>query len=647
MTNEYKENLLKYFTGSINQEEQENAPVFDELLTYSNGLMTYINNNITGTMEGDKLLIVQGKDGTGKDLDSFILVGTEEYNDRYYSFIILLDEELNPIQLIENYTSGVRIGQIYSIKVNQDGTFYFVEYNNANDTIRLILSNNILVKSQFQNEYFCKIRISYNLPENLQNIGADIEVFKNNTGSYYGFIEMTTQLLIVETLKIEVGSQNEWKEYIYNFIDQFGNTLVYNAGYCYWNEDNFSFECVCNQTTDEPSALIRFFLNSNDVISYNTINVSSYEYQETFSQYSVQIIAPNHEYIGLACTELLEQSTPTGNFKYYLFEINENSISKIYEYSSTYDTTIGDDYPTINLKYKNGIVFYFANYPINTKAQMDYGLIYNGNAFHNSISNLTPTRFYYFSETFAITNQYNLIKYIMPMENYAGLYVGCQIFNINNYNGTSYEQTKSVLPNSANLYDENNHIIFSRNLYNKMVYNNTCVSTLQIPNTMLNNKTISKNNLISYNNNIIVNDNTQISKNIYEVLDLNYYNIIKMENRNDLSDIKENVKGAIRLNDSANKTLDVTQSCANKVKILFQDQLDSSHTYEFTFLLSPSQITITNNIATYDFVIYCPPGYDFVSLDILSRDGNTNYLTIKDDFESGKYYRIQQEVAII
>jgi hypothetical protein len=120
-----------------------------------------------------------------------------------------------------------------------------------------------------------------------------------------------------------------------------------------------------------------------------------------------------------------------------------------------------------------------------------------------------------------------------------------------------------------------------------------------------------------------------------------------MENRNDLSDIKENVKGAIRLNDSANKTLDMTQSCANKVKILFQDQLDSSHTYEFTFLLSPSQITITNNIATYDFVIYCPPGYDFVSLDILSRDGNTNYLTIKDNFESGKYYRIQQEVAII
>lgn len=648
MTNEYKENLLKYFTGKINRTEQNNTPVFDNLETYNNNIKTYINNHISGTFNDNVLQIIQGKDGTGKDLDNFILVGTQEYNSKYYSFIVLLDSNLDPIQVIEKYTSGVRIGKIYSIKVADDGTYYFIEYNNANDKLRLILSNNVLVKSQFHSEYFCKIRISYNLPDEAQDMYNTIEIFKNNTGSHYGIVGITTDKLIIETLKVEVGQENVWGNYVYDFFTPFQLTLQYETGYCYWDEDDFSFEAVCSEPGFDNSSLVRFYLDEDANISYDTINTSNYVLNNTIGHYSVQIIAPNHEFVGVSSVEYDNNDQQTGNQKYYLLEIKNNSIKEIYNQSATY--TPNFQYVAIDLKYKNGTIFYFSYYPNGNKSNMDYGLIFNGNAYHTTISDLTQSSFYYFAQTFAVTTQYNLVKYIMPIYNYTGLYVGTQIFNVNNYNGSSYEEVYSVLPNSVNLYDNNNNVIFSRNLYNKMVYNDTCVSTLQIPNTMLNDITISKNNLMSYNNNIIVNDNTSITKNIYETLDINYYNVLKMENRNDLTDIKENVKGAIRINDSANKTLDIYRASANSVRILFQDQQDSTHTYEYIFRLNDTQITITNNVATYNFVFYCPTGYNFLFLQIVSGDTNTPYLTINKNeatFESGKYYRIQQEATII
>ena len=645
MTNEYKENLLKYFVGEINQSEQSNTPVFDNILEYNNDLKTFITNNLDGTLENDKLVIVQGKDGTGKNLDSFILVGTEFYNDKFYGFIVLLDKDLNPIQMIKNYTSGVRLGQIYSIKVAEDGTFYFVEYTNATDKFRVVLVNNLLVKSKYQSQYFCKLRTSYNLPEELQTMLSTIEVFKNNTGSYYGFVATTTQLLMVETLKVEVGVENVWTEYIYDFIEQFNNTLVYLGGYCYWKDDNFSFETICSQTTEEPSSVIRFYLE-NDNIVYNTINLTSYEYSESFSQYDVQIIAPGHEYFGIASVET-SGTLPTGNYKYNLVEVNGSSVNSIFNKETTYTPTNDNGDPVIKLRYINGIVFYFCYYSINTTAQIDFGLIFNGNAYYNTIQNITPNIFFYFTETWAVTIQYNLIKYIMPMYDYAGLYVGTQIFNINNYNGASYEQTKSLIPNSAKLYNEQNNVIFARNLYNKMVYNNTTLSTLQIPNTMLNDETISTNKLLSYNNNVIISDSEEINKNIYEVLDINYYNVIKMENRNDPDNIQENIRGAIRVNNSANKTLDVDNASATRVNITYNEQAGQQRKLTFAFQLNNTQITITNNVATYNFIVYVPVGWDLTDINISSLDGETIYLTINGDFESGKYYRIIQEATVI
>lgn len=645
MTNEYKENLLKYFVGEINQTEQTNTPVFDNILEYNNNLNTFINNNLDGTLENDTIKIIQGKDGTGKNLDSFILVGTEDYNSKYYGFIVLLDKDLNPIQMIKSYTSGVRLGYIYSIKVADDGTFYFVEYTNATDKIRLVITNNLLVKSQYQDQYFCKIRISYNLPEAMQTMLSTLEVFKNNTGSHYGFIGTTTQLLIVESLKIEVGESNVWNEYIYDFIEQFNNTLVYLGGYCYWNEDDFTFETICSQTTEEPSSVIRFYLSGDNIV-YNTVNLTGYEYSECFSQYAVEIVAPNHEYFGIASVET-SGTLPTGKYRYSLAEVNGSSVNGIYTKDTTFTPTGSNGYPVIKLRYISGLVFFFCYYSIDTTAQIDFGLIFNGNAYYNTITGLTPNMFFYFTEIWGITIQYNLIKYIMPKLNYSGLYVGTQIFNINNYNGASYEGIKSLLPNSAILYNNQNNIIFARNLYNKMIYNNTSLSTLQIPNTMLNDETIAKNNLLSYNNNEIVSNNDSIEKNIYETVDINYYNVLKMQNRNDINNIVNNIKGAIRVNDSINKSLDVDMASATRVNIVYKEQAGQQRNYNFAFQLNNSQITLNNNVATYDFIVYVPTGWDLKSLNISSLDGNTIYLTIDNNFESGKYYRITQDATII
>ena len=75
----------------------------------------------------------------------------------------------------------------------------------------------------------------------------------------------------------------------------------------------------------------------------------------------------------------------------------------------------------------------------------------------------------------------------------------------------------------AKLYNSNNKIIFARNLYNKVINANTTISTLNIPNTNLNDITIYNQSLIGETNYVLMNNQESITKNIYENLNINFY----------------------------------------------------------------------------------------------------------------------------
>ena len=73
-----------------------------------------------------------------------------------------------------------------------------------------------------------------------------------------------------------------------------------------------------------------------------------------------------------------------------------------------------------------------------------------------------------------------------------------------------YENINSLVPNSGQLFNQNNIVIFARNLYNRIVNNNTAISTLEVPNDMLNDEIISIEKLMSETNTNLVNANEKI-----------------------------------------------------------------------------------------------------------------------------------------
>ena len=238
----------------------------------------------------------------------------------------------------------------------------------------------------------------------------------------------------------------------------------------------------------------------------------------------------------------------------------------------------------------------------------------------NFIRNATNYIFNFFKSTFI-----NNTVYKIPF-----------VFNQFDYNGLPYEDINCIKPNSGILYDSDGNIIFARNLYNLNINGNTTISTIEVPNTFLNDTTIAKEDLLSETN-VILNDNVQnISKNIYEVLDINFFNTLVMKNSNNpLNEIINNL-GASRLNSSASQVLDYQNTYANKIRINYTDNTNDVETVGIP--------TITNGIATYNFSIYVSKTIS--NIEIISNDENTSYQTIEGTFNVGSTYTITQDVRV-
>lgn len=632
MTEDFKEKVLKYLTGNISEESGINEPQFEPVETITNNLNTYINDNIQGSWTTSNHGLIQGKDGNGNDLDIYAWVGNEEYNSVYYGFIVILDSEFNPIQFINTYSSGVRLGNIISIKVDNTGNVYLVEYFNSQSKYRLVLLNNIFMKLESQENYFCKIRISYFLPNELQITFNSLEVFKSYTGSNYGFICNTDDKLIVETLKIEVGIANEWTNYTYDY-SSFGFLMNYICGDCYFENDTFDFRAILYGGTNNNN-IYKFYLNTN--IQYSLIDISTYRYSNDTTILTGEILQKELYYFGIVCAE--KSSSFTGNQKYSIVKYTNNSLDLINQKTSY--TTIALPISRYVFYQKNGISFFKLFYQINNQYNTDVGIIFDNKATYFTLENIGGTNpgFYSYDKAFIVTMSYNLVTYYIPYATYEKFYKCQQIFNQFNYNGLPYENTNSLVPNSAILLEDSDDpdIIFARNLYNFNVNGATTISTLEVPNTFLNDVSIVGKVLYSETNVVINSDATPITKNIYEILDINFFNTLVMKNSNNPNNEIINNNGASRLNTSMSQTLDYSNAQANKIRINYSDDTST--------IQNIGTPTITNGVATYTITIYVPKA--ITNIEIISNDENTSYQTITGTFNINKYYTLTQDVRV-
>lgn len=620
MTNDFKEKLLAFLTGKIEQETGDNTPQFESAKTITNNLYTYIANNTT---RPNGLGLIRGKNSAGEDLDIYLLYGNDRLDDgTYKGFIVILDKNYNPIQFINEYSSNVRFGQFELLKVGDDGKFYGVEIVvSDNNRKRFIMLNNILVKSTDETNYQVNIRRAYNLDDSLQVAGHTIvDILKKPAGSNYVFVD--NEMVVVE-FKINVGVANEWNVLTNNT----GLTTSILSSWASWDADNnLSFKLV--NYSNNTIKIIENDSDDNLVITKTYTNVF-----DSTKTYMIEATMLNQNDIYLA---VYYDVNDNFNYNVYIYKVG-NTIELI---NRTYNT---EEEPTgfSNFMYlfndgRNAYISF--NLPQSSGNRFYLGLISGTNVYFDDIGIISEYSSFFIP---FISSQFNLYSFFIQNDNTG--YLVKTIFNNLNYNGLDYEDINSLIPNSANLYNENGVVIFSRNLYNRVVNNNTTISTLEIPNDMLNDEIISNELLLSETNTKLVNANEKIETNIYETVDINFYNTINMRNDNNPQNSIMNGVGASRLNNSSSNLKDYDNAKASKLRINYSDGSSSISSID-----SATQITIDGTSATYKFLVYNPGNKNIVNVEIISQDELTSYQTITlNNLSSNKLYEITQNVEVL
>ena len=198
----------------------------------------------------------------------------------------------------------------------------------------------------------------------------------------------------------------------------------------------------------------------------------------------------------------------------------------------------------------------------------------------------------------------------------------------------------SMIPNSATL-SSNGVVIFARNLYNRIVNNNTTTSILNVPNNFLNGITINKEDLYSETNNLLTEASSSITTNIYEELMINFANTILMTDENDVNNIIENLTGATRVNTSISSVKDYDNCKITKYKINYQDGTNVVNN------ITSQNIVRLRGSVKYTFGLYNSSNKPLRNVELISNDENTIYQRINlTNLETDRFYVVNQEVGI-
>ena len=636
MTDEFKQKLLAYLTGKLKKETGVNEPIYSNIQKTNVGIQTYLNK--LGIDQPILWEIIQGKNANGDLLDSFLVVGYDRYIGTDASFFLILDGLYNPIGFINEYSSGAKIQNITDIRVDENGTFYAIEKVKQNDNTykyRLVVLNNILIPDVKEKKNIAKIRKSYYLQDNLQE-QDNVKAIKKPLGNKYLFIgqksvSSTTNTKIAVEFTINVGSANEWVTY-----EEEESPWVLRNQIVYWDsEDKLHFRFAEVRLNN---AFVRFTENNNETKQIKEILAAYIGVIKTF----INAVFLNYDTCYIIALTPVNDELPTNHeLKIYRIDIKNDIRKRIYQKIEEKKGILGNS-NRITILTDNKNVFVCATVP----SQRDNGeytdLLYMGIIddytpyIHNfgEVTEISQTSLF---TTTILNNLYSFNFLIEDVRLFA-----TTSYNKNNYNGLSYENINSLVPNKVNLYDENNIEIFSKNLYNVSINSNSSISTVQIGNNELNDNTIEREELIGETNTILNSVNQKITKNIYEKVNINFINNIQIKNANNENDIILNINGASRLNESVLKTIDYDNAKATKIRLIYNDGMDK------IFGLADNQIEIIGEkLILYDFVVYNPSNKNIKTIEFISNDEKTTYQKINPNLENNKYYNINQFVKIV
>lgn len=542
MTDEYKHTMLDYLTGNLKQEHGTDEEIFKEI--YDIPRTRWESNNILpdhwNNFKYEGLIQVQNS-------DLLVLYGGYKTSDNEVRGIItIVDNEFNPITSIYQYNSGVYLRYIQCMRQDEDGKFYAIDcldyphdknWSFTTSQKRFIMLNNFTQK--INDNYNLNLQKSYILPTDYFNFYCK-KIFKDTSSSYFIIVGNYLRdqnspdydgIRIIE-LKINVGSENEW-----NKIDDDGTGWLMGDSYVGFQNDKYYLRILLNDTATKSRDLYLWTkdysqsypsLKSIKSFSFHPfVDSDNYQNQSVFINKNELYFVQNNQRWG---RPNLPDAKYIGLY-YYNDETKENKI--------IYEKYLGDyDYCNLESIYiaqnNNEIYIEFNNNIDSTNNLSDYYCQRLINYKWNPILINKQQYFIFNQRFFYISNNFNLLKIIMHPTNPRGqtwkLYNIKENYNSSNYNGEPYVNDNALIPNSAELYSDS-ELIFARNLYNKTINDNVTVSTVEIPNTYLNNVNITNKNLLSQTNLHLVKDNNLLQKNIYETVFLNFINAVQVLNK--------------------------------------------------------------------------------------------------------------------
>lgn len=614
MTEDYKKGILDYISGNV-VVENEKANSFRDNETITNNLTTKLSElGITPSVYKIKSL-------TNDTLSNYILYGQYTKNSQLYTWIAILNESGTILDILTTYESGNLIEPIYCLDYDENGYIYGIDKPNNQNYYRIIQLNNLAVP--IRNNFVCKLRSSYyikseyNTPLDIGESGTPCIKKVNGEALYYiyGYI----------------GTSPNYKTKLIQFSNVVGTPVEWN----YYEGSSFT-------DLNDTMNFADFIINNNDenitLDMYYVIGYSSYNlYHEYFNGESISS-KPNYTFtnfitdikimdtnnIYLALTNRDSTQYPTIITTIEVQKISNETTEEVFSYTTT--TLFTSAIPSHYIEVVNGIVFSVAaNFLGGGEAICN---VYNNGELIKSPDYTYTERLY--KNGCIIQKIYGLYKFVLQTFEKA-TFPSVVIYD-NQYSGESRTNYDTTLPKHVELYS-GEYIKFARDLYNRQIYQNQCVSTVNIPYNYLNNIEIEPSNLISSSMTDLVNNTDMFTKNQYENLFVNFINKINVID-DDTDTLYPNAANYINENINTGNEQNNLSTFIGKVRINFTTP--KIQTIQWTW-----------NVDHYEtsFTIYTSEIPE--TIEFISNDETTTYLTKEiSNLTTNKYYTISQKLRI-
>lgn len=618
MTDNYKEMVLKYITGDLQNEVGENEPQFENVSSTTNNLYTQIKTYFKSRVA--YVDFIPSKNNKNQSLEYSVLACRGTLNDETEESgaFVILDREYNIVDIITHYSDGSLIGILYCLNVDNNGNYFAVDtYDEVH--YRIVALNNLVLKPVGSNNYQAIKLDTHNIPTTY-TWEAMLKIFRNEAGNKYFVVGNRDNGVGIAGGELTIEDTDNWTFYTSTHQKQ-GSLAMFDNGYnVYWDSNgDLQFQIATNYF-----GLLMLSKGSTSVMTE-----TQYTYNDTGSSSYNTLIFYSNRYGYYAEIETDDNNTKT----YY-------TITKIDLQNRTSKVIFRDegDYTLYSwlffFKNNNGIYFFktFRTQNDSHEFELTFGFINDDEVYEQILGTFTASTFL---NAFCYPNVItDFNKNYIYIQNQDTLFSLDFIWNASNYNGTEFISYNSLIPNSMTIEDENEVEIFNRNIYNLSSYSNWYTASLQIPNYFLNGVNLDTALLYSKNNNLLSSSYINTTKNIYEELLINFTNKFRIINTT------TNIENYIGANNLVSAMMNKNpKAYISKYKINYDDETTAIKTITMNNLVY-SDLSTTLKLAVY-------VDKKINSIELISQDETISYNSINcSNLELNKYYLISQGLRI-